>query len=99
LYRAAEIGRRCDVRAIRQSACPDYDRSRRPAGGKAHSGRMPDASACYPFATQRDFGVAAYANTHDGMGITCIIRVRVFVNPQKRTLELSRGMCALCPKP
>jgi hypothetical protein len=32
-----------------------------------------DASACYPFATRPDFGVASYANNYDGMGITCIL--------------------------
>ena len=54
------------------------------------------ASACYPFATRPDFGVAAYANNLDRIGIICILEVRVFVNPQKRTLELTRGMSALC---
>jgi uncharacterized membrane protein YcjF (UPF0283 family) len=29
-------------------------------------------TGCYPSATQPDFGVAAYANNHDGTGITCI---------------------------
>jgi len=43
---------------------------------------MPDASACYPFATPSDFGVAAYANNDEGMGITWNLRVRVFVNPK-----------------
>jgi len=32
-----------------------------------------DASACYPFGTRPDFGVAAYANNHDEIGITCIL--------------------------
>ena len=43
---------------------------------------MPDASASYPFATPSDFGVAAYANNDEGMGITWNLRVRVFVNPK-----------------
>ena len=45
-----------------------------------------DASAaCYPFATPSDFGVAAYVNTDDGMGITCL-----FVNLKTaRTLGLT----------
>src|SRR5262249_28879896 len=34
-------------------------------------------------ATRLDFGVAAYAKDDDGVGITCILRVRVFVNPQR----------------
>jgi len=59
---------------------------------------MPDASACYPFATQPDFGVAAYVINDEEIGITCNLRVRVFVNPQKRTSELSRGMSATLPK-
>src|SRR5215469_13351043 len=62
------------------------------------SGRRTHASAWYPFATRPDFGVAAYANNHDGIGITCIFRVRDVVNPRKRTLELSRAMSALCQK-
>jgi len=37
------------------------------------SSRMPDASACYPFATRPDFGVAVYVNNHDEIGITCIL--------------------------
>ena len=41
-----------------------------------------DASACYPFATRPDFAVAAYANNHDEIGITCIFRGRDAVNPQ-----------------
>ena len=49
-------------------------------------GRMPDASACYPFATPLEFGVAAHADNHDGIGINLHLRVRVFVNPRKRTL-------------
>src|SRR5262249_16113521 len=53
------------------------------------------ASACYPFATQPDFGVAADANNHDGIGITLHLRVRVFVN---RTLVDRVGMSALCQK-
>ena len=32
-----------------------------------------DASACYPFGTRPDFGVAAYANNLDRMGITCVL--------------------------
>jgi len=43
------------------------------AGRGQDSGRMPGASACYPFATRPDFGVAAYANNYDGIGITCIL--------------------------
>jgi len=43
---------------------------------------MPDASACYPFATQPDFGVAAYVINDEEIGITCNLRVRVFVNPK-----------------
>jgi len=31
--------------------------------------RIEFAAACYPFATQPDFGVAAYANKRDGIGI------------------------------
>ena len=42
----------------------------------------PDASACYPFATPPDFGVAAYVINDEKMGITCNLRVRVFVNPK-----------------
>src|SRR5262249_40869309 len=56
------------------------------------------ASACYPFATRPDFGVAAYVNNHDEIGITCILEVRDVVNPQKRTLELSCEMSAMCQK-
>ena len=41
--------------------------------GGARSGRMPDASACYPFATPPNFGVAAHTNNLDRMGITCIL--------------------------
>jgi len=37
------------------------------------SGRRTHASTCYPFATRPDFGVAAYANNHDEIGITCIL--------------------------
>ena len=32
-----------------------------------------DASACYPVATRPDFGVAAYANNIDRIGITCVL--------------------------
>jgi len=45
------------------------------APGEPRGGRMPDASACYPFATPSDFGVAAYANNRDGMGTICHLRV------------------------
>src|SRR5215469_5607307 len=58
------------------------------------SGRRTHASAWYPFATRPDFGVAAYANNHDGIGITCIFRVRDVVNPRKRTLAKCAGICA-----
>ena len=37
--------------------------------------------ARYPFATQPDFGVADYANNHDGMGINLHLRVRGFREP------------------
>ena len=50
--------------------------------GRARSGRRTQASACYPFATRLDFGVAAYANNHDGIGITLHLRALVFVNPK-----------------
>jgi hypothetical protein len=53
---------------------------------------------CYPFATRPDFGVAAYANNLDRMGHNLHFRVRVFVNPRKRTLVERVGMSALCQK-
>ena len=62
------------------------------------SGRRTHASAWYPFATRPDFGVAAYANNHDGIGITCIFRVRDVVNPRKRTWISRAVMSALCQK-
>jgi hypothetical protein len=70
---------------------------RRMVLGQTGSGRMPDASACYPFATPPDFGVAAYANNDEGMGITCNLGVRVFVNPQSGHWN-SLAECPLCAK-
>ena len=54
--------------------------------------------ACYPYATRPDFGVAAYANNHDEMGITWVLGREFFVNPRKRTLIERVGMSALCHK-
>ena len=51
------------------------------------SGRRTHASTCYPFATRPDFGVAAYANNYDKIGINLHFGVRVVVNPQKRTFD------------
>jgi hypothetical protein len=42
------------------------------APGGQDSGQR-TASACYPFATRPDLGVAAYANNYDEIGITCIL--------------------------
>ena len=53
--------------------------------------------ACYPFATRPVFGVAAYADNHDEMGIICIFRVRDVVNP-KSGHWLSVSRCPLCAK-
>src|SRR5262249_37615974 len=59
------------------------------------SGRRTQASSWFPFATRPDFGVAAYANNHDGIGITCIFRVRDVVNTRKRTFLRVIPMSAL----
>ena len=52
--------------------------------------RRTHASTCYPFATRPDFGVAAYANNHDEIGITCILEVRDVVNPKRTWVSTIR---------
>jgi len=53
---------------------------------------LPNASACYPFATRPDFGVAAYANNHNEMGITWVLGREFFVNPKADIGTQSRNV-------
>jgi len=48
---------------------------------------LPNASACYPFATRQDFGVAAYANNHNEMGITFREPPKADIGTQSRNVR------------